>query len=320
MGDDILDSLQTETNNRIPDPVDHNYEITCQRSVTEVLSLEDNRSHDFRLTFDDPTARSASSSRKSKRRPKKVSSSLKETKEIQDLIQCILSNEGIATSASDVQNPSAKETLNTSDRSGASSRSSGRMRRWLGLGLQNEGAAASAGVGTNEMHDLIECMLSNGGIATSASDGQNPSAKEDLNISERSGASSRSSRRTRRWCPKKAAKSKQREDNMSSAHSGQTLLVDWGEFSSDDEGDDPHPIDDSERALYGKSFRQMDDSLTFVDSDEEDSIDKWIDDALMNGVCGANNNSTRDKEGVVRRRCSAVKEEGLNEIDISERS
>ena len=106
---------------------------------------------------------------------------------------------------------------------------------------------------------------------------------------------------------------------MSSARSGETLLVDWGEFSSDDECDDPRPIDDSERAVHGLSFRQIDDSLTFVDSDDEDSIDRWIDDALMNGVGGANN-STRGEEGAVRRRCSAVKEEGLDEMDVSERS
>ena len=54
--------------------------------------------------------------------------------------------------------------------------------------------------------------------------------------------------------------------------------------------------------------------------DGEDSIDRWIDDALMNGVGRANNNSTIGEEGVVRRRCSAVKEEGLDEMDVSERS
>ena len=316
IGDDILDSLQTETNNRT-DTHDHNYEITCRRSVTEVLSMEDNRSHDFRLTFDDPTASSASSSRKSKSRPKssrkKFNSRLKQSKEMQDLIQCILSNEGMVASASDGQNPSAKEALNTSDRSGASSRSS-RRTRWLGSGLENEGAATSSDEVTNEVQEIIKCMLSNEGLG----EGQNnSSAKADLDASELSGASSRSSRRTRRWCPKKAAKSKQQEENMSSARSGQTLLVDWGEFSSDDEGDYPRPIDDSERALYGMSFRQMDDSLTFVDSDEEDSIDRWIDDALMNGVGRAN---TRDEDGIVRRRCSAVEEEGLDEMDVSERS
>lgn len=264
IGDDtaVLDSIQAETNNRMTDTVDNNYEITCRRSVTEVLLMEDNRSLDFRLTFDDPAESSASSSRKFKSEPANKTSSRKKF--------------------------SSSYKLETEE--------------------------------SKEMQDLINCILSNEGIATSASDGQNPSAKEALNASERSVASSGSSRRMRRWCPKKAAKSKQREDNMSSARSGETLLVDWGEFSSDDECDDPRPIDDSERAVHGLSFRQIDDSLTFVDSDDEDSIDRWIDDALMNGVGGANNNSTRGEEGAVRRRCSAVKEEGLDEMDVSERS